>query len=127
MRPRAMAPPYARGSLRRRIVTCDEAARDGAAIRARKPTYGSGPVQPDRALMEEAIGHLAAIETPSASPGEREAAEWIAARLEELGAPARVEEERAHGTYWWPLGILNAVGLAEAELGPGPRRLLPAG
>jgi hypothetical protein len=76
--------------------------------------------------MEEAIGHLAAIETPSASPGEREAAEWIAARLGELGAPARVEEERAHGTFWWPLGLLNAIGLAGALLGRFGR-LLAAG
>src|SRR4051812_3683912 len=67
--------------------------------------------------MEEAISHLAAIETPSASPGEREAAEWIAAKLGELGAPARVEEERAHGTYWWPLGLLNAIALAGTRLG----------
>ena len=27
------------------------------------------------------------------------------ARLDELGAEARIETEPAHGTYWWPLGI----------------------
>ena len=34
-----------------------------------------------RALMDDAVRHLAAIERGSASPGEREAAEWIATRL----------------------------------------------
>ncbi len=62
--------------------------------------------------LEEAVRHLAGIERPSASPGEREAAEWIAARLRELGCTARVEEERAHGTYWWPLGLGAAAGAA---------------
>jgi len=64
----------------------------------------------DPAGLETALYHLAAIERPSASAGEREAAQWIAARLEELGCAARVEEERAHGTYWWPLGIAAAAG-----------------
>ncbi len=64
----------------------------------------------DPADLEAALHHLAAIERPSASEGEREAARWIAARLEEMGCEARVEEERAHGTYWWPLGIAAAAG-----------------
>ncbi|HEV2753983.1 MAG TPA: M28 family peptidase [Solirubrobacteraceae bacterium] len=66
----------------------------------------------DPQALEEAVRHLAGIERPSASPGEREAAEWIAARLRELGCTARVEEERAHGTYWWPLGLGAAAGAA---------------
>ena len=45
------------------------------------------------------------IDRPSASPGEREAAVWIRDRFRALGLDARIEEERAHGTYWWPLGI----------------------
>lgn len=55
------------------------------------------------------IARLAAIERPSASPGERRAAEAIAAELRESGAEARLEDERAHGTYWWPLGIATGV------------------
>ncbi len=48
-------------------------------------------------------------------PGRREAAELIAAELRGAGARVRVEEERAHGTYWWPVGILTAAaGLAGA-------------
>ena len=63
------------------------------------------------AQAEEAIAHLASFERPSASDGERRAAEWIAARLEAEGArDVRIEEERAHGTYWWPLGLLALGG-----------------
>lgn len=68
--------------------------------------------QPDAQILEEPVRHLAAIDRPSASPGEREAAQWIAARLRELGCTADVEEERAHGTYWWPLGLGAAAGVA---------------
>ena len=68
------------------------------------------PTSADPAGLEAAVHHLASIERPSASPGEREAAEWIAARLRRLGAEARIEEERAHGGYWWPLGLLAGIG-----------------
>jgi hypothetical protein len=62
--------------------------------------------------IEHWIRDLAALERPSASEGERRAAELIAGRLSELGWPARTEPERAHGGYWWPLGIPNAVAAA---------------
>lgn len=56
---------------------------------------------------------LAGYERPSASEGERRAAEWIAARMRVHGHDARVEVERAHGGFWWPLGLLNgSVALA---------------
>lgn len=71
---------------------------------------------PDPAGLEAALHHLATIERPSASEGEREAAQWIAARLDELGCETRVEDERAHGTYWWPLGIAAAAGGAGGVL-----------
>src|ERR1700730_10812835 len=67
------------------------------------------PIARLRAERERDMRHLAAIERPSASAGEREAAEWIAARFRELACRARVEEERAHGGYWWPLGLPNAA------------------
>src|SRR5436309_13545768 len=73
---------------------------------------------PDRALMDDAIRHLASFERPSASPGERRAAEWIANKLRELGLEAVVEEGRAHGGFWWPLGLLNAVAVAAAFVRP---------
>ena len=56
-----------------------------------------------------AILELAAISRPSASAGERRAAEAIAARLRALGCRVAVEEERAHGGYWWPIGLVNGV------------------
>ena len=61
------------------------------------------------------VHELASFERPSASEGERRAAEWVAAHMRKLGHPARVEVERAHGGYWWPLGLLNG-GVALAGL-----------
>jgi hypothetical protein len=68
------------------------------------------------ASWREAIFELAAYERPSASPGERRAAEAIARRLRELGCEVAVEEERVHGGYWWPLGLANLAALAAARL-----------
>ncbi len=56
------------------------------------------------------IQHLAAIERPSASPGERRAAEWIVEQLGDLAAPSRIETERAHGTHL-PFGLPSALAL----------------
>jgi hypothetical protein len=70
----------------------------------------------DRTHLRQAIAHLAAIDRPSASPGEHEAAEWIAAQLAEFGCSVRVEQERAHGGYWFPLGVPNALAGAAGLL-----------
>ena len=67
---------------------------------------------------------MAAFERPSASEGERRAAEWIAERLREHGWPAVVEQERAHGGYWWPLGLVNAISSAGALVALRRRGLL---
>ncbi|MGE5617396.1 MAG: M28 family metallopeptidase [Candidatus Woesearchaeota archaeon] len=61
--------------------------------------------------LRSVIERLAAIDRSSCSRGEREAADWIAAQLSELGAEATVELERIHGTHWWPLGITAALGI----------------
>ena len=72
--------------------------------------------------LRATVEHLSAIERPSASDGERRAAEWIRDRLEGLSADARVEEERAHGTYWVPLGLMTAAaGAAGLAAGRGGR------
>ena len=77
--------------------------------------------------LRHTVEHLAAIERPSASDGERRAAEWIRAELEALGLPARVEAEPAHGTYWVPLGLLSAfAGLAGLAGGRLPAALAGA-
>src|SRR5271156_5070880 len=66
--------------------------------------------------LAEVVHELAGYERPSASEGERRAADWIAGPLRQMGLPATVEVERAHGGYWWPLGLLNG-GVALAGLG----------
>jgi len=57
--------------------------------------------------LDDVIQELASFARPSASDGERRAAEWIATRMAQMGHSATVEIERAHGGYWWPLGLLN--------------------
>lgn len=76
--------------------------------------------------LRERLEELERIERPSASEGEREAAEWLVDQFSQLGALARIEAEPAHGTYWWPLGLgagLGALGAAAALRG---RRVLGA-
>ncbi|MBN1528871.1 MAG: M28 family peptidase [Thermoleophilaceae bacterium] len=70
-----------------------------------------------RPLMERVVHELAALERGSASEGERRAAEWLAEEFRGLGCDVRIEEEPAHGGYWWPLGILNAAAALVALAG----------
>jgi hypothetical protein len=56
------------------------------------------------------IQQLTAIERPSASSGERRAAEWIVERLAENATPARIEVESAHGTHL-PFVLPSALAL----------------
>ena len=82
---------------------------------------------PRRVLIERVIRELASYERGSASPGERRAADWLADELREAGCrDVRVEEERAHGGYWWPLGLLNAASALAAFLGRLPAALVGA-
>jgi hypothetical protein len=80
--------------------------------------------RPDRDWMRGLLGQLERIHRPSASSGERDAAEWLVAQLAELGAEARIEVEDAHGTYWWPLGIGAAAGALGGLAGLRGRRTL---
>src|SRR5215218_6425818 len=80
----------------------------------------------DANWLRERLEELEKIERPSASEGERQAAEWLVGQFNELGARARIEAEPAHGTYWWPLGIGAALGVLGAILGLRGRRLLSA-
>ena len=81
----------------------------------------------ERETLGAWLGELAAIERPSASAGERRAAEWIHERFATLGAEARIESERAHGTYWWPLGIGAAAATIANLAALRGNRLLAAG
>jgi Peptidase family M28 len=79
-----------------------------------------------RTVIERVVRELSAFERPSASEGERRAAERLAAELTDAGCrDVRIDEELAHGGYWWPLGLLNA-GAALASLG-GRRAAVVAG
>ncbi len=89
---------------------------DGVLASAPRPAVA-------REDLRALVGELAAIARPSASEGERAAAEWVAARMRDLGASARVEVERAHGGYWTPLGLLSAIGAAGALAGRRHRLL----
>ncbi len=80
----------------------------------------------DRDWLRERLEELERIQRPSASEGERRAAEWLVARFAELGAEGRIEAEPAHGTYWWPLGIGAALGALGARAALRGRRLLGA-
>jgi acetylornithine deacetylase/succinyl-diaminopimelate desuccinylase-like protein len=74
--------------------------------------------------LEQVVRTLAGWERPSASEGERRAAEWIADRFGELGLSAvRLEQEPAHGGYWWPLGALSLASGAAALAGGRLTRL----
>ena len=74
----------------------------------------------EQAELGERIGRLAAIDRPSASPGEAEAAHLIAEELREAGAQVSVESEDAHGTYWWPIGLLTGLAAATGLRSPRP-------
>lgn len=80
----------------------------------------------DRTWLRELVEGLAAIARPSASQGEREAAQWLLARLAEHGVEGRIESEPAHGSYWWPLGIAAAAGALGGLLALRGRRKLGA-
>ena len=81
---------------------------------------------PDPSKLRAVVEHLQAIERPPASDGERRAAEWIRDRLAEHGCRARVEQERATGSFPLPFALLSAIAAA-AGLSRGARPLAAAG
>jgi len=83
-------------------------------------------MRPDAESLRADIEALAAFERPSASEGERRAAEWIAARLREQGLEAQVEEERAHGTWHAPIAVLSAIAAVGGVAALSGRRMLGA-
>src|SRR5262245_27972763 len=77
-------------------------------------------------LLRQEVTELSAIHRPSASPGERRAAEWVAGRLHEIGVPAKIEAERAHGDYWLPLALLTGAAAVAGWASLRGRRSLGA-
>lgn len=59
--------------------------------------------------LREVIERLAQLERRPGSPGEAEAAAWIAQRLRDAGADAAVEAAQYHDGYAKPIGTLAAI------------------
>jgi hypothetical protein len=76
--------------------------------------------------LRATIEALAPLDKGSATPGERQAAEWIAARLRELGCEAAIEEETVRPDTWRNLiALCGAAVLAGAAALRG-HRAVPA-
>ncbi len=63
----------------------------------------------DEATLREVIETLAALERRAGSPGEEQAARWIAQRLEQAGCEVTIDEEQFHDGYARVIGSLAAV------------------
>ncbi|MDX6582881.1 MAG: hypothetical protein QOI10_2065 [Solirubrobacterales bacterium] len=66
--------------------------------------------------IREVAQTLAPLDREAGSEGERQAAEWLAARLERAGAPARVEEEEYLDGWPGLHAALSATGAASGLL-----------
>lgn len=77
---------------------------------ATKPSLDAAP-HLDEAWLRELVETLCSIHRPTASVGERRAAEWLLAKLRENGARGEIELDRGHGTFWWPLGLAAGAGV----------------
>lgn len=97
----------------------------GSSRLARVPDHVIDRV--DQADLAATVEALAPIERPPCSPGEREAAAWIAARLEALGCTVAIEEEQAFAEFAPALARMASAGLAAGALAAvGARRAAAA-
>src|SRR5205085_7585640 len=81
----------------------------------------------DTAWHRQLLDQLCGFDRESASAGERAAAEWLARQLEAQGAAdVRLEEERGHQTFWWPLGLTAIAGVAAGLKARDERNLAAA-
>jgi hypothetical protein len=78
----------------------------------------------DEAWLRDVVETLCSIHRPTASLGERRAAEWLLAKLRELGARGEIELDSVHGTFWWPLGLAALGGVAAGLAALRGRRVL---
>ena len=74
--------------------------------------------------LRDTVEALAGLSRLAGSPGERQAATWLAARLEDAGCHTVVEHEDAHAHYWWSVGALSLMGAGGAALSLAGRRPL---
>ncbi len=80
----------------------------------------------DERWLRDLVETLCSIHRPTASQGERRAAEWLLAKLREYGARGEIELDKAHGTFWWPLGLAAGAGILAGIATLRGRRLLGA-
>jgi hypothetical protein len=91
------------------------------------PVSSSSAGAPDTellALLHDVVDTLAPLDRTPCSPGEREAAEWLAARMRALGvAGAALERESSWGTFPPTAVGLGVAGLLAAALALRGRRM----
>lgn len=76
-----------------------------------------------RSLLDELCG----VRRETASTGEGVAAEWLLEQLASEGVgEVRIEKERGHHTFWWPLGLAAAGGMLAGVRGARGRSLAAA-
>ncbi len=88
------------------------------------------PARPtaDERTLREVVERLAWIDRTPCSPGEREAAEWLAERFRLAGLDDVVlEEEPSWGTFPPQITMLGALGVLAALLAAAGRRRVAAG
>lgn len=84
-------------------------------------------LEPDcEPTLREVVETLARLERRAGSPGEEQAARWIAERLEQSGCAAHVEEERFRDGYAPLLAALCAAGAAAGGAALAGRLRRPA-
>jgi hypothetical protein len=89
------------------------------------PMSGSSDEQIDTATLREVVQRLAAIHRPPCSPGEREAALWLAERMRRIdGVSVTLEDEPSWGTFPPTSTGLGLLGLLAAGLVLRGRRVL---
>jgi acetylornithine deacetylase/succinyl-diaminopimelate desuccinylase-like protein len=87
-------------------------------------SIADSPVKVSEEALQETIETLAPIERPPCSPGEREAAEWIAERFRRAGCEhVTLEDEPAWGTWPPNLTVLGSLGVLGSLLVLAKRRL----
>ena len=82
----------------------------------------------DEETLREVVETLARLERRAGSPGEEQAARWIAERLGQLGCDVQVDEEQFHDGYARVIGALAAGGAlaGAAALRRGTRKAAAA-
>src|SRR5688572_20383837 len=92
---------------------------------AQLDTAADGIPAPPEDTLREVVERLAAIERGPCSPGEREAAEWLAQRLRASGVEEiALEDEPSWGTFPPTATVLSALGALGAAFSLRGRRVL---